>query len=89
MPIRADNNQDPAPAEGLPLPIRCRVSWVRDKSGTRRDAAVLICQCDSEEWVVYQVHLGERRWHLHFQCVKCGVSYCDQSCSEGDDLERK
>lgn len=60
----------------------------RDRAGRAVDAHLAACACGSSWFLCYLVHLGDRG-HLHFQCARCDLLYCDGTCTEhapdGDD----
>jgi hypothetical protein len=54
---------------------------------TRDDGRVVpanlgLCQCGSEQFVLFQL---VEQTHLHVQCVACGVTYCPQGGGCHDD----
>ncbi len=57
------------------------VEIVAQADGTRTSAELLLCpDCGGERFMVY-TPLGMQ--HVHFQCIRCGVSFCDGCQKEG------
>lgn len=55
---------------------------VHDKDGAASPAHLAECEeCGGCEFVLYTIH-GSHGDHQHVQCIRCGTSYCDNSCQE-------
>lgn len=53
---------------------------VRDETGKISKGRLLQCpECESAHFLV--IFVGRQR-HQHMQCVRCGTSYCDGSCTQ-------
>lgn len=46
--------------------------------GQQAEALLAVCRCGCDRFCAYLIQPGG---HLHFQCLDCGESYCDGSCS--------
>ena len=56
------------------------VEIVEGATGRKVKAELLVCKlCKGEKWLCY---VPEGMEHVHFQCVECGVSYCDGCAKE-------
>lgn len=65
--------------------MQTKPTIVHDVDGNPAHAEVAECeQCGGERFLIYFVFVAGKP-HQHVQCVKCGVSYCDNTCKEGVD----
>jgi hypothetical protein len=59
---------------------------VTDGEGKPAPAILAVCHCRSEQFSCYLVFAGGEIAHLHLQCVRCGMSYCDGVCGDQPDV---
>lgn len=53
-----------------PIGVKSRVD------GHSTKARLCTCPCGNPEWLIYLID-----GHQHLQCLRCGETFCDGSCS--------